>query len=101
MRHALALAPEQREALRAFAESLPREAGARPAPPPPAYEDYPAGVAPLPAAGGPEPAVHGVAELVRDVRRLTGDRLRQVLELAAATRGGAGPGGEPPPGSRG
>ncbi|MEV6679279.1 hypothetical protein AB0N09_20870 [Streptomyces erythrochromogenes] len=43
VRRALALAPEQREALREFAKSLPEEEPARPAPPTPAHEDYPAG----------------------------------------------------------
>ncbi|MFF8260610.1 hypothetical protein [Streptomyces virginiae] len=52
-----------------------------------------AGVAPPPAAAEPEPSVRGVAELVRDVRRLTDDRFGQVLGLAETMPhwcGGAG-----------
>ncbi|MFJ9545174.1 hypothetical protein [Streptomyces erythrochromogenes] len=169
VRQALALVPEQREALRAFARSLPREERARPAPPAPAYENYPAGpggvlmrmarnrnlswsataktfplltgrywsaatyggvghgseplapglvadfstvlgvpagtlaaltgVEPLPAAVEPGDGVRGVAELVRDVRRLTAGRFRQVLDLAESMEGRAVPGAEPRPGS--
>ncbi|MFE9465137.1 hypothetical protein ACFYNW_15930 [Streptomyces virginiae] len=40
------------------------------------------GVAPPPAAAEPEPSVRGVAELVRDVRRLTDERFGQILDLA-------------------